>query len=121
MRYVVLLLLNLPVILLAFVNLVAHYKMKKISPRRFRFQFIFWLIVLTILICSFPVYNYLSGRALLDSHELSLFDVVEVTAIVYLLYMVNDHRRKIEQNEKTLRDLHQELAIKLAQTKNGKS
>lgn len=114
MRYIVLILLNAPIILIALVDFVARYKMKKITKERFRSQLFVWIAVLIVLIGSFPVYNYISGRPPLDSHELSLFDIVQTTAIILLFYVVNSQRQKIERNDKRLRDLHQELSIKLS-------
>lgn len=114
MRYLILVVLNLPIILLALMNIITQYKMKKVERRRFRFQVILWLIILTVLISSFPLYNYLTGKPPLDSSELSLFDIVQTTAIIYLIYIVNNQRRKIDQNERTVRDLHQELSILLS-------
>ena len=121
MRYIVLVLLCLPVILLALINIVTQYKMKKITRHRYRSQFVLWFVILIVLICSFPIYNLIIGKPIFDSSELSLFDVVEITVIVYLFYVVNDHRRKIERNEKTTRDLHQELSIKLSTKENEKN
>lgn len=114
MRYILLVLLNLPVILLAVTNLVTQYKMNKITKRRFKRQLALWLIILFVFIASFPTYNYISDKPIFDAHALSLFDVVQTTAIVYLFYIANDLRRKIEKNEKIVRDLHQELSIKLS-------
>ena len=51
MRYVILVLLNLPIILVALVNIVTQYKLKKVSPNRFRHQIILWLLIMIILIC----------------------------------------------------------------------
>lgn len=115
MRYLLLVLLNLPVILLALLNSVTRYKLGKTTKERFRLQFTFWVIVLLVLICSFPIYNILTGRPVLDSHELSLFDIAHTTAIILLFYIVNKQRQKIEWTERTLRDLHQELSIRLSQ------
>jgi hypothetical protein len=115
MRYIILVLLNLPVILLALMNIVTQYKLGRISSARFRHQIILWVVILIVLIGSFPVYNLLSGSPVLDAKKLSAFDIVEVTAIIYLIYIVNDHRRKIEQSERLIRDLHQELSIKLSE------
>jgi len=114
MRYLILVLLNLPAILAGFVNILTQYKMKHISTARFRQQLLLWLVILAALVGSFPLYNYLNGRAPLDSQELSAFDIVEATAIVYLIYVVNDHRRKLERSEKIIRELHQELSIRLS-------
>jgi hypothetical protein len=114
MRYGILVLLNLPVILLALTNLVTRYKLKKIDTTKFRQQILLWLVLLLILVSSFPIYNVLSGRPLLDSEELSAFDIIQTTAIIALIYIVNNQRRKIEQSERYLRDFHQELSIKMS-------
>lgn len=114
MRYVILVLLNLPVILFAFMNLVMRYKLGKISGQRFRIQFLLWLILLIVLIGSFPVYNHFSGKLILDASGLTMFDIVQTTAIILLLYIVNSQRQRIDWTERTLRDLHQELSIKLS-------
>lgn len=116
MRYLILVLLNLPIILIALVNIVTQYKLGKVSKRRFKSQMFLWLVLLILLICSFPIYNLSIGKPLLDSSELSSFDMVEVTALVALFYVVNNHRRKIEENERLIRDLHQELSIKLSRS-----
>lgn len=114
MRYAILVLLNLPVILLALTNLITRYKIGKMNATKFRKQILLWLVLLIILVSSFPVYNLLSGRPLLDSQELSAFDIVQTTAIIALIYFVNNQRQKIEQTERYLRDFHQELSIKLS-------
>jgi|GEM_PF-145933 len=121
MRYIVLVLLNLPVILLALANFITRYKLAKIDKARFRRQIIMWLVILVVLVGSFPTYNILSGRAMLDSHELSLFDIVQTAAIILLFYIVNNQRQKAEQNERYIRDLHQELSITLSSRNNDKS
>jgi hypothetical protein len=113
-RYTILVLLNLPVILLALVNIVTQYKLKKVTRARFRHQVTLWLIVLIVLIISFPIYNLLTGHSLLDSSELSLFDIFQTTAIVVLFYIINNQRQKIERNEKVIRELHQEISIRLS-------
>lgn len=115
MRYLILVLLNLPIILVALVNIVTQYKLKKVTSNRFRHQLILWLIIMVVVIGSFPLYNTLNGRPAFDSSELSLFDIVQTTAIVYLLYFVNNLRQRLDQNERRLRDLHQELSIQLSE------
>lgn len=117
MRYLVLVLLNLPIVLIALVNIITQYKLKKVSIGRFRHQLIIWLAMLIILISSFPVYNLLSGKPVFDSRELSLFDIVEITAIIMLFYTVNNLRQTNEQQQQRLRELHQELSIRLSVNK----
>lgn len=114
MRYLILVLLNLPIILVALVNIVTQYKLKKVSAGRFRHQLILWIVIMVVLIGSFPLYNMANGKAAFDSEELSLFDIVQTTAIIFLFYIVNNQRQRNDQIERRLRELHQELSIKLS-------
>jgi len=114
MRYVLLVLLNLPLILLALINIITQYKMRKVSKSRFRQQIALWLVILIVLVGSFPLYNHLTGSPVFDSSELSLFDIAETTALIFLFYTINHQRQRIERTERTVRDLHQELSIRLA-------
>jgi hypothetical protein len=119
-RYFILLALNLPIVLLAFINIVTQYKMNRVTRSRFRFQITLWFVILLILFGSFPIYNIYSDKALFDSSGLSLFDIVQTTVLIVLIYTVNNLRQKIERAEKTTRNLHQELSIVLSKY-NGKS
>lgn len=114
MRYIVLVLLNLPLVLLAFINGFTLFKLNKISRQRFVTQTVAWLFIMIALVGSFPLYNYLNHRPIFDSHELSLFDIIQTVAIVFLLYISNNQRRKVDQLERRVRDLHQEISIKLS-------
>lgn len=117
MRYIILVALNLPIVLLALLNIITKYKMRHASKSRFVKQLILWLLILVILVGSFPVYNVLVGRPVLDSIDLSAFDIVQTTALVFLFYVINDQRQKAEQTERRLRDLHQQLSIILSDAK----
>ena len=89
MRYIVLVLLNIPIILLALLNIVTKYKMKRTSKSRFLKQLALWVFILVVLVGSFPVYNIITGRPVIDSIDLSVFDIFQTTAIVFLFYVVN--------------------------------
>lgn len=117
MRYLVLVLLNTPIILLALVNIVTQYKLHRVSLSRFRHQLIVWISILIILIGSFPVYNTLIGNQPFNSSELSAFDIIQTTVIILLFYIFNNQRQRLDQNERRLRDLHQELSIRLSDGK----
>lgn len=114
MRYIILVLINLPIIGLAVLNFLTKYKMRKITKQRFLKQLLAWSVLLVILVASFPVYNILNGKPPLESDSLSFFDIVQTTAIIVLFYIINDQRQKIDQSDRRLRDLHQELSIKLS-------
>lgn len=119
MRYLLLVLLNLPVVFLATINLFTKYKTGRITKQKFNKQFLLWIIIFLVLVLSFPVYNTILGRPPLQSESLSSFDIIEIAIIVFLIYTINNQRQKIEWTEKRLRDLHQELSIKLSKP-NGK-
>jgi len=116
MRYILLVALNMPIIILGLFNIITQYKLKRVNKDRLTHQISLWSIILIILIGSFPAYNLLMGKAVFDSSELSLFDIFQTTAIIVIIYIINRQRQKIEQNEKTIRDLHQEVSIKLSET-----
>ena len=115
MRYLILVLLNLPIILAALVNIVTQYKLKKVSAGRFRHQLILWIVIMVVLIGSFPLYNMTNGKPAFDSEELSLFDIVQTTGLIFLFYVANSQRMRVDQNEKRMRELHQELSIRLSE------
>lgn len=115
MRYLILIACNIPIIMLALLNIVTKYKLHKLSRDRFIFQLLLWLGILVVLIGSFPLYNHLQGKPTLDSIDLSSFDIVQTTTIVLLFYVVFNLRQHNEQNERRLRDLHQELSIKISE------
>ncbi len=114
MRYIILVLVNTPVIMLALINLLTQYKTHKISKPHFRHQIILWIVILIVLIGSFPLYNYVVGQPLFDSSELSSFDIVEITVIIFLIYIANRQRQRIDRNDKLIRDLHREVSIRLS-------
>lgn len=114
MRYIILLILNLPIILLALANTVTRYKMNETSKPKFIRQLLTWFTILIVVAGSFPVYNILTGKPFLDSTELSSFDIVQTTVIIGLLYIINDQRHGISQLEKRFRLLHEDLSIKLS-------
>ena len=114
MRYLLLICLNLPINMIAIINLITNYKLGRIQKRRFVFRIILWTTLLTLIVLSFPVYNLLYDRPILDAVNLSLLDIFQTTGIVFLLYALINQRQKTEKNERFLRDLHQEISILLS-------
>lgn len=113
-RYLLLFLLNLPFILAGILGALTQYKLGRINQRRFIAQTVIWMILLIGLALAEPVYNWLFARGFTQTESLSLFDVVQITAIVMLLYIANRTRLKLEVLERRLQDLHQELSIRLS-------
>lgn len=113
-RYLILLLLNLPFIILAIVGAITQYKLGRSSRKRLIAQTLFWLIILIGLASSESIYNWLFQNKLTTTEPLSLFDVIQITAIVIVFYIANRSYTKIETLEKRVQDLHQELSIQLS-------
>lgn len=120
MRYLLLVALNLPLVLLALINIVTQYKLGKVSRGQLTRQLFVWLSFLIILVTSFPIYNYLRGYQFDDSRNLSIFDILQTTAIAWLFYIINNQRRKLEQTEQRLRHLHERLSIQLSSIETQK-
>jgi len=113
-RYVLLLILNLPFILAALLGQITQYKLGRSSRRRLYTQTSIWLVITIGLIVAEPAYNWLFSHGLTQTDSLSLFDVVQITAIVMLFYITNRMRVKLELLERRVQDLHQELSIRLS-------
>lgn len=116
-RYVLLLLINLPFLVLAVTGIITRYKMKRITKRRASIQLTMWLVIFVCLALAEPVYRWLFANNFTQTDSLSLFDVVQITAIIFLLYVTNGQSIRLEQTEKRLNDLHQELSIRLSAKK----
>jgi hypothetical protein len=113
-RYLLLLLLTLPFILASILTAVTQYKLGHSTKRRATIQICLWIIVFIGLALAKSFYEVLSRYGLTDTDSLSLFDVVQITAIIMLFYGFNRMRLKIEAIEKRFENLHQELSIRLS-------
>lgn len=110
-------LLNLPLIFAAITNSLVSYKLKHLSRRRLILKVGFWIMVLLGLIFAESIYNFLYSEGLTQTEPLSLFDVLQITGIIYVFYLVNRLYVKVDVLERRNNDLHQELSIRLT-TKN---
>lgn len=113
-RYYLLLILTSPFIIAGILSAVTQYKLRHITKRRFITQTIIWVVIFIGLALAKPTYEILSAQGLTDTDSLSLFDVVQITAIVMLFHIANRMRLKVESIEHRLERLHQELSIELS-------
>lgn len=121
MRYIVLVLLNVPVVLLSLTNLITKYKTGKLTKERFHIQVSLWIIIFLVVAGSFPLYNSLVGNPPFQSDDLTFFDIAQTTVIIFLIYTVGKLHQKLEWAEKYQRDLHQELSIRLSENSDEKA
>ena len=116
-RYTILVLLNLPLVFAAITNAIVSYNLQHLSRRRFIFKVLFWCLVLVGLIFAEPIYNFLYNEGLTQTEPLSLFDVLLITGVIYVFYLVNRLYVKVDVLERRTHDLHQELSIILSTKK----
>jgi hypothetical protein len=119
-RYLILLLLTAPFIIAGLANSLVKYKLSKMSKRRFIYQTVVWASILLGLILAEPIYQFLFSNELTQTEPLSLFDVMQITAIIALLFITHRTREKLESLERHTQDLHQELSIRLSDIKDKK-
>jgi hypothetical protein len=117
-RYTILLILNAPFVLAGFVNALVNFKLSRISKRHFVMQWALWLVVLAGLAGARPIYEFLFSNNLTVSEPLSLFDVIQITGIIIVIFMANRSRTKLDMLERRVQDLHQELSIRLSEERS---
>lgn len=117
-RYLLLIIFTSPFVVLGTINAVVQYKTKKISQLRYILYLTFWITILTGLVFAEPTYQWLAKSNLTESDSLSLFDVIQITAIILLLYTVNRINSRASALEAKVKDLHQEISIITSEDKS---
>jgi hypothetical protein len=113
-RYLILVILNTPLIITAILNAVVSYNLKHLSLRRLIFKVVFWLAVFVGLVLAEPLYKLLYAQGLTQTEPLSLFDVIQITGVILVFFLVNRLYVKVDVLEHRVQDLHQELSIRLS-------
>jgi hypothetical protein len=113
-RYVILIILNAPLIIFGIINSVVGYKLGHMTRKRFILGMMFWTILFVGLICVKPIYSFLFSNNLTQTEPLSLFDVMQITGIIFTLLIANRAYGKVDLLERRVNDLHQELSIRLS-------
>lgn len=119
-RYLILILLNTPLILIALTSNLVDYKTGKRPKKKFVISMAFWVFVFASLISTKFAYDFLFSNSLTTTEPLSLFDVIQITGIIIVLFIANRTRLKIEALERRVQDLHQELSIQVSKDLNHK-
>jgi hypothetical protein len=106
--------LNTPLIIAGLINALASYKLQHTSRRRFLLRVFLWLVIFVGLLFIKPVYSFLFSNNLTHTEPLSLFDVMQITGIIFTLFIANKAYSKVDLLERRIQDLHQELSIQLS-------
>lgn len=113
-RYLLLIILNIPLITAGIVSAVVSYKLNRITYRKLVFRLLFWTTILVGLIFTEPIYSFLFSNKLTQTEPLSLFDVIQITGIIFALYIASQAYAKINYLERKVQDMHQEISIRLS-------
>lgn len=116
-RYVILILLTAPLIMFAVANLIVAYKLKRMSRKRLIIGLAFWAIIFIGLISMEPAYSFLFSNKLTNTEPLSLFDVIQITGIIFTLLVANKAYSKVDALEHRVQELHRQLSIILSEEK----
>jgi hypothetical protein len=103
-RYLILVILNTPLVLAALLEALVEYRMKKMSAKSFARQVIIWLVIFSGIAGAKFIYEFLFSNGLTQTEPLSLFDVIQITGIVVLLFLANRSHLKTEAVERRLQD-----------------
>lgn len=113
-RYLLLVILNLPLVLVALFSTLVDYKMGKFSRKKLIVQALVWVTIFAGLASAKFLYEFLFNNHLTQTEPLSLFDVIQITGIIVVLFIANRSRIRVETLERRVQDLHQELSIRLS-------
>lgn len=116
-RYAILVIINLPIITLGILSATVGFKLGKISRKKLLLQILFWVVIFAGLASAETFYQYLFSNNLTETEPLSLFDVIQITAIIGTLYLLSRSIARAEMLERRLSQLHQEMAIRLSAAK----
>lgn len=114
-RYLLLVILNAPLILAGVISSLVSFKLRRLTKSQFVLRIALWAVILLGLISAHFIYQFLFTNNLTQTEPLSLFDVIQITGIVLLFYVVSRYRTRIDALERRLQDLHRELSVRLSQ------
>ncbi len=112
-KYLLLVLINLPVVLIGVVRAITRYKTKpaRISRNKAVIEVVFWLLIGVALSFVQPLYNTLIQHNLTDSAPMSVFDVAIMTLFVFGLLLIVETNEELTALRRTVTRLHEKLAI----------
>lgn len=113
-KYLLLILLNAPIILAGLVRSVVTLKLRHTTRDKAYIRILVWLLALVVIVFAQPLYDYLIANNLTDSSPLSIFDVAQITAILLTFFVAMRAYNKAEIMDQKYRQLHQELSIRLS-------
>lgn len=111
-KYVLLIILNAPLVLYALFNVFVSYKMKRHSQLQTAIRFIFWGLILVAIFCNKPITDFLYSHELTNSPPLSIFDVFLCTGTIISLLLLGRAYGRITQLEDRFTELQEVISLR---------
>src|SRR4051812_17697070 len=90
---------------------VTSYKTGRSTKRRCTVLVVFWLLIGTGMLFVEPVYNLLVRANLTESPPLSVFDIILLTALIFLMLILVQLYDKLNNLSRKVSRLHENIAI----------
>ena len=110
-KYLILILINLPLVIAGVLSTISAYKTKQVSRRRMRWSLLFWVFIFIGLMLIEPIYDILVRSNLTDSSPLSIFDIILLTMILFTLFLLKRSNEASMRLGHRMARLQENLAI----------
>lgn len=111
-KFIILGVINTPIIIFGIVRAVSSYKTSRISKLRCKIEVVLWILIALGLVAVEPIYNLLVSNQLTDSAPMSIFDVVLLTFVLMSIFFIIRTNEKVSLVNKKIARLHESYAIK---------
>jgi len=110
-KYNLLIILSSPILMLFILRIYDNYKRKRISLRASILLGLFWMILLTGVLFNKLIFEIILRSKLSDSTPLSLYDMIQIVAIIFLIYVAFRQSFKIEDLREKITKINEEIAL----------
>ena len=110
-KYNLLIILSSPILMLFILRIYDNYKRKRISLRAGILLGLCWLILLIGVLFNKYVFEIILRSKLSDSTPLSLYDMIQIVAIIFLIYVAFRQSFKIEDLREKITKINEEIAL----------
>ena len=110
-KYVLLFLLNSPLVVFAILMAVTSYKTGRSTKRRCTVLVVFWLLVGAGMLFVEPLYDLLVRENLTASPPLSVFDIILLSGLIFQLLIMVQLFDKLNNLSRKVSRMHEGIAI----------
>ena len=115
LKYVLVALINLPVVVLSLIWSVRMYREGQLQRFTVILWGAFWAAALAGLLLLYPVENYLISHRLIDGPRFGVFNLLEITAIIWLMHLAYRLYHKADRIEQRLAKLNRETSLRISE------